>query len=78
MQSLLYMSILLGIIGIVFLFMPRAIIKLNKVGDKVIFTDSDLFSRPKLSGLAFIILGVLLMYVGLLIRDNQEYFSSIF
>ena len=78
MQSLLYMSVLLGIIGLVFLFMPRLIIKLNKVGDKVIFTDSDLFSRPKLSGFAFIILGVLLIYVGILIRDNREYFGSIF
>ncbi|MFC1564293.1 hypothetical protein ACFL6G_05115 [candidate division KSB1 bacterium] len=78
MQLLFYLSIVLGIFGIVLLLFPRAIIKLNEIGDKVVFTDSALFSRPKLSGVAFIILGAFLIYVGILIRDNREYFSSLF
>ncbi len=78
MQFLLYMSILLGVIGLVLLIVPGAIIKLNKIGDKVVFTDSDLFTHPKFSGAAFIILGGLLIYVGILIRENRDYFSSLF
>jgi len=69
MDFLIYYGIALSIISLLFIIKPGLIIKLNKMTERVVFTDSNLFARPVLSGIVFIVLGVFLIYVGFLVRQ---------
>ncbi|MFC1556186.1 hypothetical protein ACFL67_03800 [candidate division KSB1 bacterium] len=64
MEFILYYGIVLLLVSLVIIFKPNVIIRLNKATDKVVFTDSNLFRNPFVSGVIFIVLGCLLVYIG--------------
>ncbi len=69
MNYLLIISIILIIFSILLIFKPSLIFKLNRWGNKVIFTDSEFFSSPKISGILFIVIGIIIIYIILYFRD---------
>lgn len=68
MRFFLYFGIGLTIISLIFIIQPRWIIKLNKLGERVVFTDADFFGHPRISGILFIVLGLILIYVGYILK----------
>ena len=62
-------SIFLMFFGIVMIIKPSLIYKLNRWGNKIIFTDSEFFSSPKISGILFIIVGIIIIYLGYRINN---------
>jgi len=69
MDILRIVSILLLIFGLILIFKPSAIFKLNKICNKVIFTDSEFFSSPKISGILFVVFGIIIVILGVYIKD---------
>ncbi len=58
-----FAGILLGAMSILLICFPKFAKEINNSSRKIIFTDSELFSAPKLAGLFFLISGVLLFFI---------------
>ena len=62
-------SIFLLVFSVILIIKPSLIFELNRRGNKIIFTDSEFFSMPKFSGSLFIIVGVVIIFLGYYIKD---------
>ena len=69
MDILTIVSSLLLIFSLILIFKPSAIFKLNRICSKVIFTDSEFFSSPKISGILFVVFGIIIVVLGVYIKD---------
>ena len=69
MDVLGIVAIILLIFSLIFMFRPSIIFKLNKFCNKVIFTDAEFFSSPKVSGVLFIVFGIIIIFIGFYIKD---------
>ena len=69
MNYLLIISIFLIIFSTLLIFKPSMIFKLNRWGDKVIFTDSEFFSFPRISGMLFIVIGIIVIYISFYFKE---------
>ncbi len=47
-----------------FFFAPGLIVKLSKIGNKLVFTDYGSVARPKLSGAVLLIMSLVMLYMG--------------
>lgn len=69
MDILRIVSILLLIFSLILIFKPSAIFILNKICNKVIFTDSEFFTSPKISGILFVVCGIIIVILGVYIKE---------
>ena len=47
-----------------FFFAPGLIVKMSKIGNKLVFTDYGSVARPKLSGAVLLIASLVMLYIG--------------
>ena len=78
MLELIIAGCLFLIFGLVMIFFPAFIIKLNEDSNKVLFTDSRFFSSPKISGFIFLFIGILFILTNLLESFEFELIFTIF
>ncbi len=71
MEFMAYYGAVLCLISLLMFFKPNWLIRMNKMGEKVVFTDSSLFTSPKISGALFIAIGFFLIYLGYYLKDMQ-------
>ncbi|MCF7805800.1 MAG: hypothetical protein K9N46_15325 [Candidatus Marinimicrobia bacterium] len=57
---------LLVVCGVLFTFFPKAMIKLNQIGNIVLFSDEDILKHPKAMGIILIFIGIVI-FVDLLV-----------
>ena len=69
MEVLSIVAVLLLIFGLMLMIKPSTIFSLNKYCNKIIFTDAEFFSSPKISGILFILFGIIIIIVGFYIKD---------
>jgi len=69
MNYLTVLAAITGIIGVFMVIAPKFFVGFNSVFNKVIFTDADFFSTPKLSGAFFILIGCILELAGYRFRS---------
>ena len=69
MDFLLIISVFLMVFSVLLIIRPSFIINLNRYCNKVIFTDSEFFSSPKLCGISLIVAGVVIVYIGYIFRN---------
>lgn len=67
MLSFVIIGSILLIWGLIMIFFPRFVIKLNEDSSRVLFTDAKFFSAPKLSGTIYSAIGVVFVLIGLLL-----------
>ena len=48
-----------------FFFAPGLIVKMSKIGNKLVFTDYGSVAHPKLSGAVLLIMSLVMLYIGL-------------
>lgn len=53
--------VVLGGLGILFMFFPRAVIFLNRLGNKILFRDEVILSRLRTAGLGLVVLSVIII-----------------
>ncbi len=58
-------GLLFLIFSILFFFAPEIIVKLSKIGNKMIFTDYRSVSHRKLSGIVLLIMSFVMFYLGI-------------
>jgi len=69
LRFVFYYGLLLFLVSLILIFKPGLLIRLNKATDKVVFTDSGLFANPYVSGIIFIVLGAILIYLGFTYKE---------
>lgn len=65
MILVLIAGLFLLLVSLGLIIKPGIVVKLNRVSNKVIFTDSSLFERPVISGVLFLASGILILWSGL-------------
>jgi len=56
-------GIIIILFSLILLINPSFLIKINKLGNRIVFTDSNLFASPRLSGAGFIFFGLLIFII---------------
>lgn len=70
MRLLLVCLIFNLIFSLILIIKPEFIFRLNELGKhKIIFADAEFFSSPKVSGILFIFGGIIIIYVGFVLRN---------
>ncbi len=67
MLTILIIGIIAILFGIIFIFFPKLMERLNEIGNKIIATDDKTFMYRNLSGVLFITLGIILLLLVLFI-----------
>ncbi|RKY84103.1 hypothetical protein DRQ09_09085 [candidate division KSB1 bacterium] len=62
-------SFIIGAVGLLIAVLPKIFFKFNKVFNRVIFTDAEFFSSPRISGVIFLIIGFILEFVAYRFRS---------
>lgn len=65
MLFVLISGVFLMAISLAMIINPELMARINKLSNKIVFTDSSLFVKPVISGILFILLGTLLIWAGL-------------
>jgi hypothetical protein len=69
-MRLLYCLIFNVIFSLILIVKPELIFKLNELGKhRIIFADAEFFSSPKASGILFIFVGIIIIYIGFIFRN---------
>ena len=58
-------DILIGILlvfGVLFTFFPKLVVKINSLGNSILFRDEDLFKYPRTLGLVLTIIGCIIFF----------------
>jgi len=64
MNYISVLTFLIGAAGIILIVAPKTFLRSDKIFNRVIFTDADFFSSPRISGIFFIIIGTILDIAG--------------
>ncbi|MFH1853379.1 MAG: hypothetical protein ABIA75_13655 [Candidatus Neomarinimicrobiota bacterium] len=63
MTIVLITGIIAVIFGVLFIFAPDTVEKLNELGNTILATDDDTLLHRNLTGTLFIIIGLILFYI---------------
>ena len=69
MDYLEIVGVFLIIFSLLLIIKPILIFKLNRFCNKIIFTDSEFFTSPKISSTLFVAVGIFIIYLGYYIKD---------
>ena len=70
MRLLLVCLIFNVFFSLILIIKPELIFKLNELGKhKIIFADAEFFSYPKASGILFIFIGIIIIYIGFIFKN---------
>ena len=64
MEALIAIGFLSLFSGYFYLFRPNVLIRLSRIGNRLVATDHELFRHRTLSGTVMLLAGLLIIYVG--------------
>ena len=65
MFGLVIIGLISLIAGYLYLFRPESIIRLSRMGDRLVSTDHEMIRHRTASGIAMLVAGCLIFYVGI-------------